>query len=343
MHIGLSGWQREAAGDDHQGLLRLFQRADTLGFDSVWLAEYHFRRSGLPYPSPLLLAAATFAVTERLRVGTGVVLLPQHHPLLLAEALAQLDRQGNGRLDVGIGRGNDDAALRAIGVDPASKHERFVAAYELLVRAWTHGRVASADGPWQFGETEVGPPPTQQPHPPLYIAGASHETIQFAVERGLPHLFSLEPPEDRQLQRWQEVVGPGQPLVELGRSSLARYLFIGRTEEEAFERLDRALLPILRRRRSQPVDVTDREAVARARANLVARQAVVGTPDQCVEQIQAIAREIGTGHLRLTINALGGLGMLDTLEQLELFGREALAACREIVPTEGVRAVHVGG
>ena len=332
MHIGLSGWQREAAGGDHRELLELFRRADELGYDSIWLAEYHFRRAGLPYPSPLLLAAAVFATTERVRVGTGVVLLPHHHPLLLAEQLAQLDQQSGGRLDVGIGRGNDDAALRAIGVDPAEKHARFVASYELLLKAWARDRVSSDSGPWQFGETEVGPAPVQQPHPPLFVAGASLETIRFAVERRLPHLLSLEPPENRQLERWREVVGPGEPLAELRDSSLARYLFIGKTTAEAYEVMDRALIPIFKRRRSVPVDVTDSRAVSSARADLIRRQAIVGSPDECVRQIEQIAREIGTGHLRLTANALGGLDRATTLAQIELFGREVLPACRDIRP-----------
>ena len=173
MHIGLTGWQREAADGDYQELLGLFRRADELGYDSLWLAEYHFKRHGLPYPSPTLLAAAVFAVTERLRVGTGVTLLSLHHPLILAEQLAQLDVQSGGRLDVGIGRPNDPAVLLALGIDPAEKHARFVQGYDLLLRAWTEGRIASEDGPCQFAETEVGPHPHQQPHPPIYVAGMS--------------------------------------------------------------------------------------------------------------------------------------------------------------------------
>jgi alkanesulfonate monooxygenase SsuD/methylene tetrahydromethanopterin reductase-like flavin-dependent oxidoreductase (luciferase family) len=334
MHIGLSGWQREAASGDHRELLAIFRQADDLGYDSIWLAEYHFRQQGLPYPSPLLLAAAVFATTERVRVGTGVALLPHHHPLLLAEELAQLDQQSGGRLDVGIGRGNDDAALLALGIDPATKHERFVASYEVMLKAWSGGRVSSESGPWQFAETEVGPPPVQQPRPPIYVAGASYETIRFAVERRLPHLLSLEPQEDRQLARWREVVGQSAPMAELRDTSLARYLFIGHTTAVAHEHLDRAMIPIFKRRRSQPVDVTDREAVTRARSDLIQRQAIVGSPDECIEQIQRIAREIGTGHLRLTANALGGLDRATTRAQIELFGQEVLPACREIVPSD---------
>lgn len=334
MHIGLTGWQREAAAGDHQELLRLFRRADELRYDSLWLAEYHFKRDGLPYPSPTLLAAAVFAVTERMRVGTGVTLLPLHHPLILAEQLAQLDVQSGGRLDVGIGRPNDPAVLQALGIDPASKHERFVDGYNLLRRAWTDGRVSSDSGPFRFAETEVGPVPHQQPHPPIYVAGMSFETIGFAVERRLPVLLSLERPEGRQLQRWREIEKTPEQAADLWSYSLNRYVFIGKTEAEARTRFDQALMPILRRRRWAPVDVSDSEAIRAARASLIRDQAIVGDPGACIAEIERLAREVGTGHLRCTFNALGGLDRATTLAQMELFAAEVLPACRVIGPAK---------
>lgn len=330
MHVGLTGWQREAAEGDHHDLLALFQEADRLGYDSLWLPELHFQRAGLSYPSPLLLAAAVFALTERLRIGAGVVLLPLHHPLLLAEQLAQLDRQSGGRLDVGIGRPNDPAVLTALGIDPATKHERFVHGYHLLVEAWTRGQVASADGPWQFPETEISPAPIQQPHPPIYLAGLSFETIRFAVEQRLPLLLSLERPEGLQLERWRAIEKTPEQAADLWRYSLNRYVFIGRTDAEAHERLDRALPYILGRRRWAPVDVRDPEAVRAARADLVRTQAIVGSPDSCVREIERLAREVGTGHLRCVFNALGGLDRATTLDQMRLFAAEVLPAARAI-------------
>jgi alkanesulfonate monooxygenase SsuD/methylene tetrahydromethanopterin reductase-like flavin-dependent oxidoreductase (luciferase family) len=338
MHIGLTGWQREAAAGDYRELLSLFRRADELGYDSLWLAEYHFKRNGLPYPSPTLLAAAVFAVTERMRVGTGVTLLPLHHPLILAEQLAQLDVQSGGRLDVGIGRPNDPAILTALGIDPGQKHARFVHGYDLLLRAWTEGRVASEAGPFAFPETEVGPTPVQQPHPPIYVAGMSFETLGFAVERRLPVLLSLERPEGLQLQRWWELPKTPEQASDLWGYSLNRYVFIGKTDAEAQARLDQALMPILRRRRWAPVDVTDPEAVRTARASLIRDQAIVGDPDACIREIERLAREVGTGHLRCTFNALGGLDRPTTLAQMELFAAEVLPACRQIAPTPVVTA-----
>jgi alkanesulfonate monooxygenase SsuD/methylene tetrahydromethanopterin reductase-like flavin-dependent oxidoreductase (luciferase family) len=332
MHIGLTGGQREAIVGDHRELLGLFQEADRLGFDSLWLAEYHFRRTGLPYPSPLLLAAAVFARTERMRVGTGVTLVPIHHPLILAEQLAQLDVQGGGRLDVGIGRPNDATTLTALGIDPTTKHERFVQGYDLLLRAWQQGRVSSDGGPWRFPETEIGPAPIQQPHPPIYVAGMSYETIGFAIERRLPVLLSLERPEGLQLQRWRELDKTPEQTADLWTYSLNRYVFIGRTDAQAQARLDQALLSILRRCRWAPVDVDDADAVREARAKLIRHQAIVGDPEACVLEIERLAREVGTGHLRCVFNALGGLDVATTLAQMRLFAEEVLPACRGIGP-----------
>jgi alkanesulfonate monooxygenase SsuD/methylene tetrahydromethanopterin reductase-like flavin-dependent oxidoreductase (luciferase family) len=261
-----------------------------------------------------------------------VTLLPLHHPLILAEQLAQLDVQSRGRLDVGIGRPNDPAVLPALGVDPASKHARFVDGYNLLSRAWADGRVSSESGPFQFAETEVGPAPRQQPHPPIYVAGMSFETIGFAVERRLPVLLSLERPEGLQLQRWRELSKTPEQVADLWGYSLNRYVFIGKTDPEAQDRLDQALMPILKRRRWAPVDVTDPEAVRVARASLIRDQAIVGDPDACIAEIQRLAREVGTGHLRCTFNALGGLDRATTLHQMELFAAEVLPACRAIGP-----------
>jgi alkanesulfonate monooxygenase SsuD/methylene tetrahydromethanopterin reductase-like flavin-dependent oxidoreductase (luciferase family) len=342
MHIGLTGWQREAAAGDHQELLRLFRRADELGYDSLWLAEYHFKRRGLPYPSPLLLAAAAFALTDRMRIGTGVTLVPLHHPLILAEQLAQLDQQSGGRLDVGIGRPNDPAVLLALGIDPSTKHARFVDGYDLLLRAWTSGRVSSSQGPWQFDQVEVGPAPVQQPHPPIYVAGMSYETLGFAVERRLPVLLSLERPEGLQLERWRELDKTPEQTADLRHFSLNRYIFIGRTDAEAHEILDRALLPILRRRHWAPVNVEDREAVAAARVRLIEQQAIVGGPDACIAEIARLAHQVGTGHLRLVFNALGGLDWPTTLRQMELFAAEVLPVCQAIEPSAVSRAQATG-
>jgi alkanesulfonate monooxygenase SsuD/methylene tetrahydromethanopterin reductase-like flavin-dependent oxidoreductase (luciferase family) len=100
----------------------------------------------LPYPSAILLAATVLARTERIRVGLSVVVLPVHHPLLVAEELAQLDRQSKGRLDVGIGRGTAEIR-RGFGQTDAESAARLVEGYDLLIAAWTHSSI-ECSGPF---------------------------------------------------------------------------------------------------------------------------------------------------------------------------------------------------
>jgi alkanesulfonate monooxygenase SsuD/methylene tetrahydromethanopterin reductase-like flavin-dependent oxidoreductase (luciferase family) len=335
MHIGLAGWQGDATGGDHRAFLALFEQADRLGFDSVWFNEFHFRRQDLPYPSPLLLAAAVFARTERLRVGLSVVLLPLHHPLLLAERLAQLDFQSAGRLDVGLGRGTANPEVqRALGIDPESTRERFAAAYDLLLRAWTDETV-SADGPfWSFDRVPVGPPPVQRPHPPIYIAGYTRDSIAFAAARDLPLLLSLEPPEERQLALYREVVAELDVPYDVSRFSATRHVCVAPTAAAAGELLD-TLLPRLHQRRlrfaaqrGQPLD----EIESRSRDVVLREQAIVGTPADCVAQIERLARVHGYGHLRCVFNGNGTLDDATTLAGMTLFAREVLPSCRGLVP-----------
>ena len=84
--------------------LELAQAAETLGYRNVWLAEHHFSTYGY-LSRPLQLATYIAAKTTRLRVGTAVVVVPLHHPLVIAEELAMLDILSGGRLDIGLGRG----------------------------------------------------------------------------------------------------------------------------------------------------------------------------------------------------------------------------------------------
>ena len=84
-------------------LLEQTELAEKLGFDAVWFGEHHY--SGYSFGSPSLIAMAAATRTRRIRLGTGVSLIPLHHPIRLAEEYAMLDVLSGGRLEYGIGRG----------------------------------------------------------------------------------------------------------------------------------------------------------------------------------------------------------------------------------------------
>nr|WP_282571877.1 LLM class flavin-dependent oxidoreductase [Roseomonas acroporae] len=326
----MAGWTREATAGDPRDFLALFEAADRMGFDGVWFSEFRFRRA-LPYPSTLLLAAALLARTERLRVGTSVLVLALHHPLLLAEEIAQLDRQCGGRLDIGIGRGTDPETFRALGIGPEEVRERFEEAHGLLVRAWTQPAVTARGRFWSFEGVPVGPEPVQRPHPPLHVAAASRGTLEFALRHDLPLLLSLEPPEGRQLALYRTLLAERGGEGALGRSSLARYVCIGRDAAEARARLER-LLPGLDRRRRHFAALrgTPPDAVPPADpARFLREQAICGDPEACHAQIRALLAGTGIGALRCVFNGNGVLDDGEALAGMALFAREVLPALRK--------------
>lgn len=321
MRIDLAGWTREATLGDHRAFLDLFDRADRLGFDGVWFNEFHFHQPILPYPSTLLLAAAIFARTGRLRVGTSVLVLPLHHPLMLAEQIAQLDWQSGGRLDVGIGRGTEPASLAALGIAPGETRLRFERGFQLLRQALVGPAVASDHGPWIFDPVAVGPRPVQEPHPPFYVAGSTPETLGFAIAHDLPLLLSLEPPEGRQLGIYRDLLATSGRPGALERSSLSRHVCVGATARAAESLLETLLARRRDRRRARGLTFDDDTAFRRD-------QAIVGDPDMCIRQIRTLATGTGIMGLRCIFNGNGALDNATALAGMALFAAEVLPALR---------------
>jgi alkanesulfonate monooxygenase SsuD/methylene tetrahydromethanopterin reductase-like flavin-dependent oxidoreductase (luciferase family) len=173
--------------------------AEGLGYHSVWIAEHHFNDYGL-CPAPPVLASFVAARTTTLRVGMGVSLLPLHHPVDLAEQLAVLDVMSQGRLDVGIGRGGTLQDYQTFRSERADARLRIEEGIALMQRCWTG---VPFDFTGQFHSAErlhVRPRPVQRPHPPLFIAANSEDSVLSAARLGLPTLSSFFVPVE-ELQR----------------------------------------------------------------------------------------------------------------------------------------------
>ncbi len=104
-------------------ILDQVQLLEELGFDAVWFGEHHY--SGYSFGNPAVIATAAAARTKRIRLGTGVALIPLHHPIRLAEEYAMLDVLSDGRLDFGVGRGFLYYAYDIFGVDMEQSHQRY--------------------------------------------------------------------------------------------------------------------------------------------------------------------------------------------------------------------------
>lgn len=306
MRIDLAGWTRDATRGDVRAFFALFEEADRLGFDGVWFSEFRLTADALPYPSPLLLASALLARTERLRVGTSILVLPLHQPQLLAEELRQLAYQSGNRFDAGLGRGTDPATLQALGIAADATRARFESALDVLLA----------------GE-----------HPPLYVAGSAPETIGLAVRHALPLLLSLEPPEIKQLAELDAQAGAVSEHLRTGlrvRSSLARYVCIGQTQAEVDEQLQ-DLWPRLHARRiyfAGRRGVPAHEVPPPDTGRMLREQFIAGTPDGCHAQIVALRESTGIDHLRCVFNANGLLDNGQSLKFMQMFANSVLPALR---------------
>ena len=186
MKFGLFGLHK---GDNvaPQTLVRRARLAEAAGFDSLWVGDH----IALPADAPdsadearlEAVVALTYlaAVTERVRLGFGVIVLPQRQPVLLAKQIASIDALSEGRVTVGLGVGYVEAELEAFGVRLAERRARtdeYINAMDVL---WDDG-LASFEGRFvSFRELMQRPRPVQRPHPPLVIGGHSPAALRRAA------------------------------------------------------------------------------------------------------------------------------------------------------------------
>jgi alkanesulfonate monooxygenase SsuD/methylene tetrahydromethanopterin reductase-like flavin-dependent oxidoreductase (luciferase family) len=131
----------------------------------------------------LLMALANR--TRTLRLGTAVLVLPWHNPVMLAEQVAMLDLISEGRFDFGIGKGYRHSEFKGFQIAPEEAEARFEEAIEFITRAWTTRERFSHRGKfWHFEDVVVEPPPAQSPHPPFWVAAGNAHSISRAAERG---------------------------------------------------------------------------------------------------------------------------------------------------------------
>lgn len=168
------------------------QRAEAAGFESFWAGEHVVVPDPQVAPSPMAptdpildpVVALTFlaAHTRRVRLGTGIIILPQRNPLVLAKELASLDVLSGGRLLVGVGVGYLEPEMRALGV-AYSERGALTDDYLAAMRAiWSEPKPAYSGQFVSFSGVQAYPHPQQHPHPPIVIGGHTPAAFRRAVE-----------------------------------------------------------------------------------------------------------------------------------------------------------------
>ena len=167
---------------DTRRMRDFLKHAEALGFESAWVVEQVL--GSAPVLEGVSTLAWASAVTERLRLGSAVLLTALRSPVHLAKALATIDQLSHGRLVVGVGLGGSPKVYPAYGLTAERRAARFAEGLRLMKRLWTEPRVTMAGEFYRLENASMEPKPVQKPHPPLWFGGHHPQALRRAVELG---------------------------------------------------------------------------------------------------------------------------------------------------------------
>ncbi len=322
--------------------IRLSERGEELGFNSAKAVEHYFHSYGGHSPNPIVLLSAIAARTRRIRPITGAVIPAFNNPVKLAGELAMLDNISNGRLDAGFGRAFIPREFDVFGIKMEQSRARFDEGVEIIKRLWTEDRVTYEGKFHQLRDVHLMPRPVQKPHPPIWIAAVlSKESFAWAGEQGY-HLMIV--PFAGSLERTKEFVdiyrqawtAAGHKLgAEQIQASLHAYLAENRKEALAgFQRpVDRYIEVFSEAVTSwegrQSADYAGYQRAVEIITTQTATKlieghtALVGTPDEVIEEISYLRGMLGEFEPSLQIN-FGGMKDAEAFRTLELWGKYIL-------------------
>ena len=193
MEIGYFGFN-VGGFDNRESMTRLLVSAEQLGFESVWTGEHvvlidpQAPPSPVPPTSPFVDSVASLAFaaaqTERIKLGSGIILLAQRDPIVLAKELAGIDVLSNGRLLFGVGVGYVPGEFEALGIPYEERGARVSEHIEVIRELWTADQPAFKGRFTSFSGIQSRPQPLQTPHPPIIVGGMSPPALRRAARQG---------------------------------------------------------------------------------------------------------------------------------------------------------------
>ncbi|MBI2160211.1 MAG: LLM class flavin-dependent oxidoreductase [Candidatus Rokubacteria bacterium] len=272
-------------------------RAEVLGFDSAWVVEQILGSTQSLEPVAFLAYAA--ALTERLRLGSAVLLTALRSPVHTAKSLATLDHLSGGRLTVGVGLGGNPRIYPAFGITAERRVERFAEGVRLMKRLWTEERVTFEGAFWKLQNASMQPKPVQKPHPPLWFGAHHPNALKRTVELG------------------DGFIGAGSISTKAFLEEvklLCALLRDGGRDPAAFPVGKRVYIAVDRDRARAARRLGEWFGAFYGRPELAAEVSVWGEPAECVDRLAEIVAG-GAGFLMLN-------PVFDELEQLEVFAAQ---------------------
>ncbi|HEY5238535.1 MAG TPA: LLM class flavin-dependent oxidoreductase [Rhizomicrobium sp.] len=282
--------------------LELIEHLDRLGYEEAWIGEHHSGGYEI-IASPELFIAAAAERTKRIRLGTGVVSLPYHHPLMTANRILQLDHQTKGRVMFGVGPGLLPSDAFQLGIDPNTQRDRMVEAVEVILRLFAGERVTKKSDWFTLVDATCQLRPFTWPHPEICVASsvtpsggklAGHHGFGMlcvaATQMGGYDALSIN---------WKvanDTAAKHGRKMDPERLRLVGPVHIAETKEQAFKNIEHGLLQwatyfasinpagaeAQRQQQGNPLENAIRDGVI-----------VMGTPDDAIAQIRRLQEKQG--------------------------------------------------
>jgi alkanesulfonate monooxygenase len=272
---------------DAAGLLEYAERAETLGFDSVWVWDHLLLGSARPFPvlDSLAMLAAMAARTTRVQLGTGVLVLPLRNPVELAKVTSTIDHLSGGRLVLGLAGGWYAKEFAAAGV-PFDQRGRLVEqGVEVLQQFWTEYEVNGEAGDKVFKRAVMLPKPVQRPAPTLLMGGYVDRVLKRVATMSDGWLTYFYRPDDF-VESWTKVQGYAEAAGK-DPATLKNASQLPICVADSYEEADEQIREFVAGNFDEPVW-----------SKATVDSAIRGTPEQCVEQL---AEHVGAGVQHLIL------------------------------------------
>ena len=255
---------------DAQWLKAVAQQVERLGFDTLWCGDHIIMHNAI---SDAMTVLATFgAVTERVKIGTGVLLIPLRYPVAIAKQVTSLDLLTQGRFQFGVGVGGEiPHEFAAVNIRVHERGRRTDEGLEIITRVLSQEKVSYAGKHYQIEDVTLLPRPQQLPYPPIWVGGRSEAALRRAARFGSGWMGYMNNPQQAQdaRQRLDDFA------LEFGRNpseiQVSELLMIAIAKD--YETARNMAIDELSCRYNQPFD------------QIVDRYCLLGTPEQCVESL----------------------------------------------------------
>jgi alkanesulfonate monooxygenase SsuD/methylene tetrahydromethanopterin reductase-like flavin-dependent oxidoreductase (luciferase family) len=300
--------------------------AEALGFHSSFIVEHHFTGFG-QVSATLNLLTWIGAKTRTLRLGTAVIVLPWHNPVLLAEQAATIDLLSGGRLDFGIGKGYRHNEFASFRIPMEEAEARFEESIDIITKSWTSNERFSFHGEyWRFDDIIVEPPTNQKPHPPFWQGAGHPHSIARVAARGHNLLVDQFCPIEVAAERvalYRSEIERNRFPYDPSMAAVARAFYVARDEADKDAAIERRLIAQRRLTAiSQRPDGNNTASIMAFSDTRAASEAsaMYGSPDQIARKLETL-RDMGVEYILLN----GGGTSRDNLRR---FAREVMPAFR---------------